>query len=137
VGWGWKIDQAPEWRKKSFQILFHIFHPVLFEERLDLFLEGHLPMVFGLTSNVFCRVLDTGEENNKSSGTFKVHSLAELRTQYVASHRIPFAPSPSRTLSTINFQRSTDCTEWPAGPGKKIARGAWRIHIGVRRRRDG
>ena len=53
-----KPVQAPPGRKKSFQIALHIFHPVLFQEHLNLLLERYLPMVFRLALNVSRRVLN-------------------------------------------------------------------------------
>jgi hypothetical protein len=43
---------------------------VLFQEHLNLLLERHLPMVLGLTLNVFRRVLNAGDADAESAVAF-------------------------------------------------------------------
>src|SRR6266702_7025846 len=62
--------QAPQGRKKSFQIALHIIHTVFLEKRFDLFLERHGPVVLRLVIDVLRRVFDAGDADAESSVTF-------------------------------------------------------------------
>ena len=66
---GKQIRPSPAGRKKSLQIALHIFHPVLFQKHLNLFLERHLPMMLGLALDVFRRVLDAGDTDAERAVT--------------------------------------------------------------------
>ena len=57
------FHQAPQGRKKSFQILLHIIHPVFLKERFEFFLERQFAMMLGLALDVFRRVLNAGDAN--------------------------------------------------------------------------
>ena len=65
-----KSTQPPDGRKKSLQVLLHIFHPVLLQENLKLFLECHLPVMLRLPLNVFRRVLHAGDTDAEGPVAF-------------------------------------------------------------------
>ena len=56
-------------RRTSFQIALPIFHPMLFQEHINLFLERHLAMMFGLALNIFRGVLDARNADTESAIT--------------------------------------------------------------------